>query len=253
MRPRYFGTNLKMYKTAHETAQFLGELTRLFHDKKKEALTLFVIPSSPSLETAAGCLKDSQILLGAQNMHWATEGQFTGEVSAKMLTELGVSMVMLGHSERRHIFGETDGELNKKVLSAVQNALSPLLCVGETAAQKNAGVSDETLRMQLKQDLYGYPKEAISMLRIAYEPVWAIGTSGVPAYAGYVGERHHAMRRCLTELFGSAGADIPLLYGGSVNPQNAAGYLNQPDVDGLFVGRSAWEAKNFYQMVEMLF
>ena len=110
-----------------------------------------------------------------------------------------------------------------------------------------------TLRMQLKQDLYGYPKEAISMLRIAYEPVWAIGTSGVPADAGYVGECHHAMRRCLTELFGSAGADIPLLYGGSVNPQNAAGYLNQPDVDGLFVGRSAWEAKNFYQMVEMLF
>lgn len=253
MKHYYFGTNMKMYKTCQETQAFLEELTGLLKDSHFPALTLFVIPSYTSLESAGRMLKDSPVLLGAQNMHWKEEGQFSGAISPRMLTDLGVSMVMLGHSERRHVFGETDEELNKKVLSAVRHNLIPLLCVGETAAQKNAGVSDEILRMQLKQDLYGYPKEALSQLRIAYEPVWAIGVSGIPASADYVGERHKAMRECLKELFGDAGAEVPLLFGGSVNPQNAPGYLEQSEIDGLFVGRSAWNAKNYYEMVKTLF
>ncbi len=253
MKHLYFGTNMKMYKTNADTRRFLTRLSELFGGDYPEALTLFVIPSFPALESAAGLLKDSPILLGAQNMHWADEGQFTGEVSPLMLNDLGVSMVMLGHSERRHVFGETDEDLNKKVLAAVRHGLIPLLCIGETAAQKDAGVSDEVLRMQLKQDLYGFPKEKIGSLRIAYEPVWAIGVSGVPASAEYAGRRHEVIRGCLKDLFGTAGGSVPILFGGSVNPQNAAGYLLQNDVDGLFVGRSAWDADNFHSMVRALF
>lgn len=253
MKHYYFGTNMKMYKTSNDTQAFLTELKKLLMNFQSEDLTLFVIPSFPSLESSGQILKDSPILLGAQNMHWADEGQFSGEVSVKMLKELGVSMVMLGHSERRHVFGETDSELNKKVLAAAHNDMIPLLCVGETAEQKAYGISDEILRMQLKQDLYQFPIEKLDLLRIAYEPVWAIGVSGIPAPADYVGKRHKIMRECLIELFGEKGRSVPLLFGGSVNPQNAPGYLEQKDVDGLFVGRSAWNAKNYYDMVKTLF
>lgn len=253
MKTCYFGTNMKMYKTSQETLDFLHDLTRLLRLPPDKALTLFVIPSSISLESAGRFLKDSPILLGAQNMHWEEEGQFSGELSARMLTELDVSMVMLGHSERRHIFGETDEDLNKKVLAAVRSRLIPLLCIGETSDQKSYGCSDEILRMQLKQDLYGFPRDQISRLRIAYEPVWAIGTSGIPADAGYVEKRHAAIKACLAEIFGPEGTEIPVLYGGSVNPQNASGYLSLPGVDGLFVGRSAWKAENFCSMAASLF
>lgn len=253
MKHYYFGTNMKMYKTSRDTKDFLTELTRLLEPLHSPDLTLFVIPSFPSLEAAGNLLKNTPLLLGAQNMHWAPEGQFSGEVSARMLKELGVTMVMLGHSERRHVFGETDEDLNKKLLSAVDQDLIPLLCVGETREEKEAGISDEVLRMQLKRDLYRFPKEKTDRLRIAYEPVWAIGVSGVPAPAAYVGERHKAMRQCLKEILGEAGKEIPLLFGGSVNPENAPGYLALPDVDGLFVGRSAWEAKKYAGMVSALF
>ena len=253
MKPYYFGTNMKMYKTTSQTRQFLNRLTELFQDFHKSDLTLFVIPSFPSLEAAGNLLEHSPILLGAQNMHWEEEGQFSGEVSPLMLTDLNVSLVMLGHSERRHVFYETDGEIRRKVLSAIGHGIRPLLCIGETQKEKDAGISDERLRIQLKTDLLGFPKEALDQLLVAYEPVWAIGTSGVPAPASYVQERHSAIRQCLVELFGTKGASVPLLFGGSVNPQNAPGYLELPDVNGLFVGRSAWDADHYYQMVRNLF
>lgn len=253
MKQYYFGTNMKMYKTTLDTERFLSRLTDLAKNLTFENLTLFVIPSFPSLDMAGKLLKNSPILLGAQNMHWAEEGQFSGEVSAKMLKEIGVTMIMLGHSERRHVFHETDEDLNKKVLAAAGQDMIPLLCIGETMEQKAAGVSDETLRMQLKQDLYRFPKEKLSNLRIAYEPVWAIGVSGIPAPADYVGRRHDCIRACLVELFGEKGHDIPILFGGSVNPANAPGYLEQKNVDGLFVGRSAWDPDHYYEMVSTLF
>lgn len=253
MKHYYFGTNMKMYKTTKNTSDFLTGLTGLLHDFHSDKLTLFVIPSYTSLEAASHILKESPVLLGAQNMHWEEEGQFSGEISVKMLKDLGVSMVMIGHSERRHIFNEADSDLNKKVLCAASHDMIPLLCIGETKREKDTGVSDEILRMQLKQDLYNFPKDKLKNLRIAYEPVWAIGVSGIPAPAAYVGERHKAMRKCLKELFGESGSRIPLLFGGSVNPQNAPEYLKETEVDGLFVGRSAWDAENYYDMVKTLF
>lgn len=253
MKHYYFGTNMKMYKTTSDTERFLKELLTLSKEMPPKHPALFVIPSFPSLDAAGKLLSGSPILLGAQNMHWASQGQFSGEVSADMLKTLGVTMVMLGHSERRHIFGETDEELNRKVLAAAENDILPLLCIGETMEQKNYGISDETLRMQLKQDLFGFPAEKLEHLRIAYEPVWAIGVSGTPAPADYVGRHHACIRACLIELFGEAGQDIPILFGGSVTPENAPGYLAQENVDGLFVGRSAWEAKNYWGMVKSLF
>lgn len=253
MKHFYFGTNLKMYKTNYETQAFLRELKELLKDFHSDILTLFVIPSFPALADAGRLLADSPLLLGAQNMHWADQGQFSGEVSADMLFELGVSLVMIGHSERRHIFGETDEELNKKVLTALRRNLIPLLCIGETKEEKDAGVSDEVLRMQLKQDLFGYPKHLLHRLFIAYEPVWAIGTGGTLAPADYVRARHKAIRGCLTEMFGEEGSQVPVLFGGSVNPENAPAYLELNDVDGLFVGRSAWKAKSYFNMVRTLF
>ncbi len=253
MKPYYFGTNMKMYKTRQDTEIFIKALLSRLKGFQPHSLHLFVIPSFPALETAGRLLKDSPVLLGAQNMHWAEEGQFSGEVSARMLKELGVSMVMLGHSERRHIFGETDEDLNKKVLTAVRYSMCPLLCVGETKEEKEAGVSDELLRIQLKQDLCQFPKDCLRLLRIAYEPVWAIGAAGVPAPTDYVAKRHDMMRACLMELFGEEGRAVPLLFGGSVNPANAPGYLAASNVDGLFVGRSAWEAENYFKMAASLF
>ncbi len=249
MRHCFFGTNMKKYKSSRDTEYFIHGLTEALRGFSPEDLTLFIIPSFPSLKTAGELLKNSPILLGAQNKHWEEEGQFSGEVSARMLKELHVSMVMIGHSERRHIFHETDEELNKKVLSAVNHGLIPLLCIGETAAERSAGCADEVLRIQLKKGLYGFPKEKLSMLRLAYEPVWAIGVSGTPAPADYVGESHAAIRSCLAELFEEEGNTVPLLFGGSVNPQNASGYLAQPNVDGLFVGRSAWTPDGYADMV----
>ena len=253
MKQYYFGTNMKMYKTTADTRQFFLRLTEHFQNSSFPGLTLFAIPSFPSLETAGQILRGSSILLGAQNMHWEDQGQFSGEVSPLMLKDLGVSLVMLGHSERRHVFGETDEEIHKKVLSAARHKIRPLLCIGETQKEKDAGISDERLRIQLKCDLFQFPLDALNQLMIAYEPVWAIGVSGTPAPADYVKERHAVIRQCLINLFGKEGASIPILFGGSVNPKNAPEYLALPNVGGLFVGRSAWDADNYFQMVSALF
>ncbi len=243
----YFGSNLKMYKTPSETAEFVRGVSARTKDFEGLPVKRFLIPSFPSLP-AAGEAASGGLMLGAQNMHFEENGQFTGEVSARMLEDLGcVQIVEIGHSERRHVFGETSGDCGKKVQTALRHGFTALLCVGESAEEKSFDCSDEVLRMQLKYGLRGASDAALreDRLWIAYEPVWAIGVSGVPAEAGYVAERHTAIRRCLCELFGDAGQKVPVLFGGSVNPENAEGYIVQDNVDGLFVGRAAWTAEGF--------
>lgn len=243
----YFGTNLKMYKTASETAAYLAELAALTEDLSGEPLERFVIPSFTSL-SAAGACAHGQVRIGAQNMHWEECGQFTGEVSPRMLRDLGyVSIVEIGHSERRHIFGETDEQCGKKVRAALQSGFTALLCVGETAEEKACGVSDETLSRQIKIGLHGVSGEFLRSGRVwlAYEPVWAIGVNGTPASAEYVSERMHAMRLTLSTLYPGLAQGTPLLFGGSVNADNADSYAALADVDGLFVGRAAWTAPAF--------
>lgn len=246
----YLGTNTKMYKTIADTVDFLTQLNKDTGDIDREKLELFVIPSFTTLDAARKCAPAERISLGAQNMSWEDEGQFTGEVSPLMLKEVGVSIIEIGHSERRHVLGETDLEENKKVLTALRHGFTPLLCVGETNEQKQMGVSDEVLRMQLKIGLYGVTFEQAKSLWIAYEPVWAIGVNGIPASKEYANEKHAVIKQTLIELFGKdIGGDIPVLYGGSVNNQNAAELIVMPYIDGLFIGRSAWKADNFNTII----
>lgn len=257
MEKLYFGTNLKMYKNIRETTAYLDELTERTKDLGRKEMELFVIPSYTSLPDAVKIKNRALVQLGAQNMGWEEQGQFTGEISPLMLTELGLDLVMVGHSERRHVFRETDYEENRKVLCALQYGLAALLCVGETAEEKDYGIADEVLRRQLIAGFHGISKDrakaltdgACPKLRVAYEPVWAIGVHGKPASVAYAQEKHRVIKECLAEIFGAAGAKVPVLYGGSVNPDNAEALIAQPAVDGLFVGRSAWQAEVFDKLI----
>lgn len=248
----YFGTNTKMTKTIADTENFLKETSRLTADLPAESIELFVIPSYTTLDRAKAVLLEasSPIRLGAQNMCWEETGQFTGEISPIMLKEVGAEIIEIGHSERRHVFGEKDIEEGLKVKSAAGHGFIPLLCVGETKEQKDQGIANETLAIQLKIGLSSITGEQAKNLWVAYEPVWAIGVSGIPATVEYAQEKHHYIRSILIDLFGEAiGSDIPVLYGGSINNSNAEGYIVMPDIDGLFVGRSAWDASNFNTLV----
>ncbi|MCW9717179.1 triose-phosphate isomerase [Avibacterium sp. 21-599] len=255
MKKIYFGTNLKMYKNNQEVKNYLIKISNnLSKINTKHKIEFFIIPSYTSLESAMNIIhyqkSSPPIIIGAQNMNANEKGQFTGEISPLMLQELGVQLVMIGHSERRHLMGETDQEENQKVLSSLKHNFITLLCIGETLEQKNYHISDEILRMQLKIGLNGVSIEQLPNLRIAYEPVWAIGTSGIPASAEYANNKHQIIKECLIEIFGKPGNDIPILYGGSVNQENASNLIIQPYIDGLFVGRSAWDADQFHSLIQ---
>jgi Triosephosphate isomerase len=248
----YFGTNLKMYKGILNTQKYLKRLAELTRDIDRNKVTLFVIPSYTALDRASQTVGPEEILLGAQNMYWEEEGQFTGEISPLMLEEIGVRIIEIGHSERRHVMGETDFEENKKVLSALSHSFIALLCVGETLEEKKLGLSDEVLATQLKIGLAGISPSSLNRVWIAYEPVWAIGVNGIPATSEYANKKHGVIKKVLFELFGEDSAAVPVLYGGSVNPQNCRELSECPAIDGLFVGRSAWDADRFNQLIRMV-
>lgn len=241
----YFGSNLKMYKNIQDTITYLHKLAQNTADLNREEIQLFIIPSFTSLEHASACTDQKQILLGAQNMCWEDQGQFTGEISPLMLKELNLGLVMIGHSERRHVFGETDIEENKKVKTALRHGFTALLCIGETKEQKDYGISPEVLRTQLKVGLHDIPMDKLDKVWIAYEPVWSIGVNGTPASPEYAESMHKIIKETLSELFQENASQIPVLYGGSVNPQNADKLIVQPSIDGLFTGRAAWDADKF--------
>lgn len=245
----YFGSNLKMYKTIEDTVGYLRALTENTKDISRKEIELFIIPSYTALESAVKKVDRSLVKLGAQNMCWEDEGQFTGEISPVMLKELGLDLVMIGHSERRHVFGETDAEENKKVKAALNHGFTTLLCIGETKEEKDFGISPEVLCTQLKVGFHGVSESRISKIWVAYEPVWSIGVNGTPASADYAEEMHKVIKACLRELFGTAADTIPVLYGGSVNPGNADELIIQPSIDGLFTGRAAWQADKFDKLI----
>lgn len=244
----YFGTNLKMYKTIKATEEYLQTLVERTKSISRDEIELFVIPSYTTLSTAVQSVDRQYVKLGAQNMCWEDEGQFTGEISPVMLKELELDLVMIGHSERRHVFGETDIVENQKVVKSLASGFTTLLCIGETADEKKYGISEEVLRTQLKVGLYGVDiqsLEKVEKLWIAYEPVWSIGVNGTPASVEYAQQMHVVIKETLHELFGESAKDIPVLYGGSVNYENSQELILQDAIDGLFIGRSAWDAEKF--------
>lgn len=242
-KPFYFGSNFKMHKTLAEVKTFVQLLKDTYGDQPD--LQLFIIPPFTSLGGLQGVTRPQNLWIGAQNMHWASSGAYTGEISAPMLSDLGVDLVMLGHAERRHKFGETDSEIQKKVQSAVEHHLRVLLCVGETARQRQAGATDEVLAMQLKIALLDFPDEIADQLMVAYEPVWAIGSGGQEAQPSDIAPSVDHIRHTLEARFGENARQIPILYGGSVNESNCGKYVRETDVNGLFVGRAAWEPEGF--------
>lgn len=247
----YLGTNTKMYKNIAQTRAFLKELSELTAGIGREQLELFVIPSYTALEAAQKAVSAAGIRIGAQNMAWLDEGELTGEISPGMLKEVGVEIVEIGHSERRHVLGEDLEMIRKKVLCAAGHGFTTLLCVGETELEKRTGCMDEGLCVQLRSALYGFPAEYADRLWIAYEPVWAIGKNGAPASREYAEARHRTIRKVLCQKFGAeTGGGIPLLYGGSVRLENAAGFIEMEHIDGLFIGRSAWDAKRFHTIIQ---
>lgn len=249
MKKLYFGSNLKMYKGIGETKAYLQKLAEKTKDMGREDIELFIIPSYTALQTAAECCSRDLIRIGAQNMCWEDQGQFTGEISPCMLKELGAGLVMIGHSERRHVFGETDVEENKKVKAALKHGFKTLLCIGETEEEKEYGISREILCRQLKIGFYNVDPDECKNIWVAYEPVWSIGVNGTPASAEYAQNMHKEIKGTLYEIFGESAEEIPVLYGGSVNPGNARELIIRPSIDGLFVGRSAWDADAFEQLI----
>ena len=247
--PLLVGTNLKMYKGVKDTIEFLSRLNDNIGHIAKDDMTIFVIPSYLALHAACRSDAHDRILLGAQNLHWEDSGQFTGEVSPVMLKEIGIDIAEIGHSERRQLFGETDVTVGLKAQAALKHGMRTLVCIGETAEDKASGITFEKLRMQAKVALKGIPEDDLDSLWVAYEPVWAIGVHGVPAEPGYAEKSHRMIKDVLEELYPAKGAGVPVLYGGSVNMENASKLIVQPSIDGLFIGRTAWDADRFASLI----
>jgi len=248
----FFGTNWKMHKTVREAVDYIRRLLALLETTRDiEQAQVFVIPPFTAIE-AVKRASAGMLWVGAQNMHWAEWGAFTGEISAPMLEELGMDLVELGHAERRRYFNETDAEVNCKVHAALRHGLRPLVCVGEQAEDKECGVVREALSRQVKIALKGVEPQQASRLMIAYEPVWSIGVEGASAAPDYVRTIRDHIRSILCELFGPEAPDqVPVIYGGDVNVGNSAALLVEGQVDGLFVGRAARDADAFANLIRI--
>lgn len=237
-RPFWVGASWKMNKTIAEARAYCALLA------KADAfpLELFVIPPHTSIAVAADTLAGSPIRVGAQDGHWQDDGALTGAVSAALAKDAGATILEIGHSERRILFGETERQVNLKVHAALRHGMIPLVCVGDTREERDAGVALESIVRQAKLALAGVDPADLSRCLIAYEPVWAIGTNGVAADRETVMTAHTALRRAMSE---SGSREISVLYGGSIDEENAAGFAGLQEVDGLFIGRAALEAENF--------
>jgi triosephosphate isomerase len=244
MRRPLLAANWKMNKKIDDTQAFLEEFIPLVWNVKD--VDIVIAPPYTALYTASNLLKITSVSLAAQNMYHAEKGAFTGEISPAMLTDVGCTHVILGHSERRSIFGETDETINNKVHSARNFGLEVIFCIGETLAEREAGTTFEVLGRQLNEGLKGITPEGII---VAYEPVWAIGT-GKTATTGQAQEVHEFVRRTLSELYGKVSEEIRILYGGSVTPENIDSLMACADVDGALVGGAGLKAESFARIVK---
>jgi triosephosphate isomerase len=245
-RPLIAG-NWKMYKTGPEAADFVKTFAPLVAGVT--GVEIMIAPPYTALGLVALEIGSSEIRLGAQNLHWQPEGAFTGEIAAGMLTAAGCHYVIIGHSERRQYFGETDETINLKIEAAIQVGLAPVFCIGETEAQRDAGDTFSVLDKQVRNGLKGQLSEKLDSLVVAYEPVWAIGT-GKTATKEQAQEVHQYLRKRFSELFGGDFArNLRILYGGSVKPSNIKDLMVMPDIDGALVGGASLDPASFSQLV----
>ncbi len=245
MRRPMIAGNWKMNKTPAETVALLNELKKIQIRNKAEVV---VCPMTVSLFAAGPCLKGTDIRLGAQNVHFEDKGAFTGEANVASLKELGVEYVILGHSERRQYFGETDETVNKKTLKCLEKGLKPIVCVGESLAEKQKGITNEVVCLQTKAALCGVNRTQLEDVVIAYEPIWAIGT-GMTATAQDANATIGAIRRAIREVYGDMAEKIRILYGGSMNDKNASELMAQPEIDGGLIGGASLIPDKFEKVI----
>ncbi len=246
LRTPVIAGNWKMNKSGAEARALIEELLPL---AAGAACGVVVCPPFTALETALAVTRGTNIAVGAQNCHWAASGAFTGEVAAPMLAEMGVSHVIVGHSERRQYFGETDATVNTRVRAALDAGLTAILCVGETLTQREQGITRDICSMQVRVALGGVSAGEMKRVIVAYEPVWAIGT-GKTATAAQAGETCGDIRAVLADLFGTAAANAAVIqYGGSMNAANAAELLARPDIDGGLIGGASLKPADFAAII----
>jgi triosephosphate isomerase len=247
MRHPFIAANWKMHKTVHESVVFVKEFRSMVKDI--EDVEIVVAPPFTAVHAVAEAARNSNVGVAAQNLHWEKQGAFTGEVSAEMVREAGAEYVIIGHSERRRLFGDTDELVNRRLVAAFGAKLTPIVCIGETLDEREANKTLEVLDRQIKIGLDGMTGEQVGNLVIAYEPVWAIGT-GRNATPEQAGEAHAHIRSRLRQWFGGDAADnCHVIYGGSVKGDNIKELVALPDVDGALVGGASLEIKGFVDIV----
>jgi triosephosphate isomerase len=246
-RRKFVCGNWKMHKTVAEALGLVRELRDGLGPEA--AVEVAVAPPFTALHAVAGAIAGSPLALAAQDVHWEAQGAFTGEISAPMLAEVGCRHGIVGHSERRQLFGETDETVRRKVGALLAANVLPIVCVGETLIERDESRTLEVVDRQVRGALAGIPASALAAITVAYEPVWAIGT-GKTATSAQAQEVHAAIRKILRELGGDAADAIRIQYGGSVKPENAAELMSQPDVDGALVGGASLKAKDFIAIVK---
>jgi len=247
-RTKFVCGNWKMHKTVAESLALVKELAAGLGEAAGK-VQVAVAPPFTAVQAVAQALRGTALEVSGQDVHWEVQGAFTGEVSAPMLAEAGCKHGIVGHSERRQFFGETDETVRKKAAALLAAGLSPIVCVGETLAEREAGRTIEVVDRQVRQGLKGFGAEQLSRITVAYEPVWAIGT-GKTATTAQAQEVHAAIRGILRQLGGAVAEGMRIQYGGSVKPDNAHELMSQPDVDGALVGGASLKAPDFLAIVK---
>ncbi len=241
----WIGTSWKMNKTRAEAVQFASALASSRVARAPNCQP-FVIPPFPYIAEVVQILASTKVKIGAQNMHWADQGPWTGEISPLMIKDCGASLVELGHSERRMHFGETDETVALKVQAALKYDLTALVCIGDTKAEYDSGQTAQALERQVRSLLKYVARNAQGKMIIAYEPVWSIGEGGIPATPEFANEQHIKIAAFVKSV---TGGTLPVLYGGSVNAQNCVALAGQSHIDGLFIGRAAWDVNGYIGII----
>ena len=250
MRKPFVAGNWKMNTDSHSSVDLAKRIASGSSEVAGHKVTVAVCPPFVYLQAVTKTLSSSSIAVSAQDVYFESKGAFTGEISAAMLKDIGCTYVLCGHSERRHVIGETDEMINKKVTAAISGGLLPILCVGELLSEREASQTDAVVTRHIKKGLAGLNAEKVSAVTIAYEPVWAIGT-GLTATPQQAQEAHNLIRKLLTQMYdGKLSQEIRILYGGSVKPDNAAELMDQDDVDGLLVGGASLKPEDFLAIIQ---